>query len=220
NVLHSLKRLLRFEVAIVPAGTCNDFARGLGLVHRRLDAALGHACTGRARLTDLGAMDDLLFLNNAGFGRRPHPAGRRMRPWRTLRHFQPTRLRAEWPKGSIDGDFYMVLVCNAPFFSGGLYFSRNSRLNDGYLDAYLVPRIPKWKLVPLLMIGRLGRPVRSRQMINLKVRELRVEAGSDLWPQADGEPAAGATRRVHFRVAAEQLRLIVPETSRSLMLYN
>ena len=211
NTLHRQRHLSAMELAIVPAGTCNDFARGLGLSRRRIQEALRAACAGEPRAVDLARMNGELFINNAGFGRQmpASPAKRRVKPLRTLRHFEAIPLRARWEKGSIEGSFFMGLACNAPFFSGGLHFSKNVRLNDGLLDVHLLPRVPKWKLVPLLMMGRLGRSVRWRQMITLRVPRLEIEAEKDLWPQADGEPPSGPVRRLTFSIAEEKAMIVV-----------
>ena len=134
-----------------------------GLRRRRVEKAFRLACSGKAQPTDLGLMDDEIFINNAGFGRQPVPSGKRWKSFQALRAFRPTALRAAWDKGSIEGVFYMVLVCNAPYFSGGLHFSKNVSVRDGLLDVYLMPAIPKWRLLPLLALGRLGRPTRFRR---------------------------------------------------------
>jgi YegS/Rv2252/BmrU family lipid kinase len=222
NALHQMHRLATVSLGVVPAGTCNDFARTLGFSRKRVDEAMRIACTAPARECDLGQMDKMLFLNNAGFGRRkPLLPVRRMRPFRTLRSFQPTPVIARWDKGTLEGQFFMGLACNAPYFSGGLYFSRNARLHDNLLDIYLVPRMPKWKLVPKLLLGRFGRPVTSRQMITLRVGRIEFESEGDLWPQADGEPApVKAARRVVFGVAPEKVMIVVPQTARAAAFWD
>jgi len=84
------------------------------------------ACSGKSDRHDLAVMDKELFLNNAGFGRKPPPPGKRPKPFQTLRSFNPVHIRAKWDKGAIEGSFYMALICNAPYFSGGLHFSKMS----------------------------------------------------------------------------------------------
>jgi len=116
--------------------------------------------------------------------------------------------------------FFMGMACNAPFFSKGLYFSKNLRVNDGFLNFFLLPTMPKWKLLPLLFMGKLGRPVRSRHMITLRVQRLTIEAQSDLWPQADGEPPLKATRKITFSIASEKANIIVPSKGRRISLYS
>lgn len=210
NLLAKQNVLTTTEIAVIPAGTCNDFARLLGFNRRYWTEALRVACAGKAKAMDLGQMDDDLFLNNAGFGRRPIPKAKRLKPLQALRGFKPIPLRATWDKGSIEGTFYMGLACNAPFYSGGLHFSKNMSLTDNLLDIYLIPAMPKWKLFSLLALGRLGRPTRFRRLITLRLTRIEIESQTDLWPQADGEPPAKATRRVVFAVAPEKAMIVAP----------
>jgi len=210
NCLFQKKKLNAVDLAVVPAGTCNDFARFIGLSRRRIENAFRLACSGKAQAMDLGLVDNELFLNNAGFGRRPVASRKRWRSFQALRTFRPTLLRAQWDKGSIEGSFYMALICNAPYFSGGLHFSKNINLHDGLLDVYLTPAIPKWKLFPLLALGRLGRPTRFKRLVTLRVPRLEVTTDTDVWPQADGEPPAHPTRRVTFSVSPEKAMIVSP----------
>jgi diacylglycerol kinase family enzyme len=166
------------------------------------------ACSGKAKPIDLATMDNEIFLNNAGFGRRPAPARKRWKSFQALRGFKPTALHATWDKGSIHGVFYMVLVCNAPYFSGGLHFSKNISPNDGLMDVYFMPAIPKWRLLPILALGRLGRPTKFRRLIALRVPSIQIKTGSDIWPQADGEPPTKPVRRVRFSVSAEKAMIV------------
>ena len=231
NAVAQMKKLKTCELAVVPAGTCNDFARLLGLRRKRIEEAFRLACSGKAQATDLGVMDKELFLNNAGFGRRPDgspeasgtgnpytqgvsgrppPPGKRTKPLQALRGFRPHYLKASWDKGSIEGSFYMGLVCNGPFFSGGLHFSKHVDVHDDLLDFYLIPAMSKWKLLPVLALGRLGRPTRVKRLLALRVPRLEIETDMDLWPQADGEPPSKATRRVSFSVSPEKAMIVAP----------
>ena len=84
------------------------------------------------------------------------------RPLKTLQSFVPIPLRARWERGSIEGRFFMALVCNGPYFSGGFHFSKRSQLGDNLLEVYFVPAMAKWRLLPLFVKGKLGRPVGPR----------------------------------------------------------
>ena len=210
NAIAQMKKLETCELAVVPAGTCNDFARVLGLRRRRIEEAFRLACSGKAQATDLGVMDKELFINNAGFGRRPPPPGKRTKPLQALRGFRPHHLKASWDKGSIEGSFYMGLVCNGPYFSGGLHFSKHVDLHDSLLDFYLIPAMSKWKLLPVLALGRLGRPTRVKRLLALRVPRLEIETDMDIWPQADGEPPSRVTRRVSFAVSPEKAMIVAP----------
>jgi diacylglycerol kinase family enzyme len=218
NDLSKSKRLKHHELAIVPEGTCNDFARFIGLHTGQRTDALRIACWGKPRSIDLGTVNGVLFLNNAGFGRHPTSGGgRRVGPLSTLRGFQPINLKARWPKGSIEGLFFMGMASNGPYFSKGLHFSRTCRPDDGLLEFFLLPAMRKWRLVPLLAAGRLGRALRSRHLVALKVDRLDIESASDLWPQVDGEPLMPASRRLTFGVSTEKAMIVWSEKKTEVM---
>jgi diacylglycerol kinase (ATP) len=208
NTLQKQKRLSSMELAPLPGGTCNDFARFLGHHRKHLDEALKKACTGKAQPTDLGQLDSELFINNAGIGRRPHPGTKPPRPLQTLKNFRPIPLKATWEKGSIEGTFYMVMACNAPYFSGGLHFSKKPELHDGVLDVYFLPNVPKWMLLTHLVLGKMGKPVRPKQLLTLQVKSIELQAETDIFPQSDGEPPVKGVRRVVFSVSPEKAMIV------------
>jgi diacylglycerol kinase family enzyme len=212
RLLAAKNQLESMEIGLVPGGTCNDFLRGWPLRSRGMGEALRLACSGPAVKTDLGELNGDLFLNNAGFGRRIGPVQRRrINVFRTLNQFEAVPLRATWEQGSFEGLFYMGLVCNSPFFSKGLHFSREVLVDDGRLDIFLVPRMPKAALAAMLLLGRLGRPLRSRQFVTLRLKELVIESERDLWPQLDGEPASPApVRQLRFNIAKLKALIVRP----------
>jgi diacylglycerol kinase family enzyme len=213
NVLNTLKHLQKMDLAIVPAGTCNDFSRALGFSARLPEQAFQNACTGRPAPVDLALMDKELFFNNAGVGRRPVKSRVPTRPLKTIRNFRATPLRLNWENGSLHGSFFMALICNQPFFSGGLRFPGEVRATDEMLDVYLLPPMAKWRLLHLFVRGKFGRPLKARGLVSLHVKKLEIISEHDLWPQADGEPPAAPVRRVCFSVASEKAMIVVPSAS-------
>ncbi|MDN5567803.1 MAG: diacylglycerol kinase [Paracoccus sp. (in: a-proteobacteria)] len=57
-------------MGVLPGGTFNYFARDLG-VGEDIDTALGTLLDGRVQATDVGDINDLVFLNNVSFGAYP-----------------------------------------------------------------------------------------------------------------------------------------------------
>lgn len=225
NLLRQSRHLAATEVGLVPGGTCNDFARGMGLSPKAIAEAFDISCRGTPLSTDLGqlqmANQAWVYLNNAGFGRRLSVTPqKRTSALKTLRSFEATNVKVSWEKGQIEGIFFMLMACNAPYFSRGLFFSKNPRVNDGLLDVFMVPAMARWKLLPLLLKGRFRRPVGNRQTLTLKVQKIDIETDRDVWPQMDGEPTPGAVRRLSFSVAPEKVMIVVPAKSKSVSLWN
>jgi diacylglycerol kinase (ATP) len=217
NVLAKTGRLAQIPLALVPGGTCNDFVKIWGWTARSQEAALRAACSGSPRPFDLGLLqrDDgsnTFFLNNAGFGRRtPLDAGQKSSRWETLRNLEPVNLKIATETANWEGPYYVGLVCNGPYFSGGLHFSSTAKPNDGLLNSYFVGGIPRWKLGLKLVRARFGHSMMGKEVLSIASPSIAIQSSSDLWPQADGEPAVPRPcRRIVLSVAPEKVLIVSP----------
>jgi diacylglycerol kinase family enzyme len=205
NFLASRNTLDRFTLAVLPFGTCNDFAKSIGLPPGAVAPALEAIERGRVRDIRIGQVNRHFFLNNAGFGRRaPERAARGALA--AIRAMQPSHLRLREPR-ELQGDFYMMICANAPYFSNGLHFEPGSNPGDDTLDFYFVRAQSKWKLLWRLAGGRKGKPLYLGEddPMTLKVSSGRLALDSDdpLWIMTDGEivPDLSAVREAVFSVA-------------------
>lgn len=212
----------KMELALVPAGTCNDLARYYGLSKEcwgRWEAA---APQGRLAHLTLARMawkssprspvfdGEEIFINNAGFG-RPRPSfDKKDAPWKVLFSMNPIGVTARWEEGSLEGRYYFTLATLAPFFSGGLFFEPGVSPEDGLLRFYLVPARNKGRLAARLLRGRLGRSLFDTKITKITTRRLTLETDIPVWPQADGEPPpAKPARHVEFEVLPQKVKLWV-----------
>jgi diacylglycerol kinase (ATP) len=208
-------------LAVIPAGTANDFARRMGLPGD-LAAAARLAVHGTSlRHVELGWMEERPFVNVASAG-LPGPAARRAKAWKkplgALSYAAgavAAGLTADAVPASVDCE-------GAPLFEGRAWqvtiaasgaFGAGSRIaeadpHDGALEVVAVEAGPRPGLVALayrLRSGRLAghRRARRRRCASATVR---VPEGTE-W-NVDGELiAAGAAR---FRGQADAFRLVVP----------
>ncbi|MBI4395472.1 MAG: hypothetical protein HY548_00155 [Elusimicrobia bacterium] len=207
--------LNRLELALVPTGTCNDLARRYQLSKyfwRRWEAAVPE---GRLASLSLGHMawssGEDIFINNAGIGRSPTPSTTKEGAWNALKSFQPIRFTARWADGQMQGICYMALFCNAPFFSGGLFFEKEISPEEGLLRLYFVPARSKARLAFRLLWGRLGFPLFDSKLSKLSVTKIALETETPVWPQADGEPPPEmGVPRLELKILPEKVRLWVP----------
>src|SRR5262249_18283424 len=151
-------------LALIPAGTCNDFARYLSFPAWR-DAALSfEASAGKEELFDLGLMtvdnQTRVFFNNAGFGRNPGALrSHRPNPIKDILSFEEKELTVTPADGSSPWRFpaYLGIVFNAPFFNKGMYFDRSVGAQDARLDAFFVPPCNRFSLVGKFALSRMGK---------------------------------------------------------------
>lgn len=207
---HSL--LSKIQIAVLPAGSCNDFARHIGVSKRQKKKAIQLAFNGAAQLADLGLVQDQLFINNAGFGRQPLNGKLPKGTWQTIKSFQALPLQVRWDEGSLYGKFYMMMVCNGPYFSGGLHFGNHADAFDGKLTVTLVPYVPKRRLVWLLLKGKLRGSIYSKELISFHTKKLQVEVAGTVWPQADGEVLPAMSHQVTFSVLPEKVMIVMNES--------
>lgn len=171
-------------LAVVAAGTANDFARALGLP-RDVEAAVRLAVTGRAvRALELGRMDGRPFVNAASTGlspaaaRRAAPLKRRLGPAAygvgalaaaVREHPVPVRVEADGDV-SFDGRAWQLTIACTGHFGGGSSID-GTRPQDGRLDVLVVGAAPRHRLVRLGVMLRRGslRPGRRADDVRVSV---------------------------------------------------
>lgn len=214
------KALDKMELALVPAGTCNDLARRLGLTRDlwkrwqtpHPEGRLASLVVARIRWSNpAGENGEDIFINNAGFGRPRSSFEAKHGSIGVLRAFQPLRVSARWPAGKLQGLYYMALACRSPYFSGGLYFEKDLSPEEKTLRFYFVPATSKVRLALRLLRGRLGLSLLDDKTTRLTATHMALESETPVWPQADGEPPpVEGVRRMEFDLLPEKVRLWVP----------
>lgn len=201
------KNLLeKFVLGIVPMGTCNDFARYLGLKSGKIKKAFKVILKSKIRKISIAQVNGVAFFNNAGFGKK-NPTGRKKSAVQVLREMEPVELCAEWGTQVLEGKFFMMLCANAPYFSGGLHFSKNSDPQDEHLEFYFVRSISKARLLLRLLLGRfrlpLHFPVFSKEIVHVKSSHLSLRTDRPVSIVADGEPVSEllSTKQATFQLA-------------------
>ncbi len=204
NALYQNEALAKVQVTLVPSGTCNDFARKLKL------SAWNEPQT--ERLLDVGLItagsDRRTFINNSGFGRSEEARRRKPSALRDILEFQKNRI-------SINGsarDVFLGMICNAPYFSGGLHFAENVEPDDGVLNSFFVSPQNKAKLVLKFIAARLGSALMDNQVVRLDKNVVAIEAETPFSVQADGEWAfKDPVCSVSFSVLNKKLRFLINE---------
>jgi diacylglycerol kinase (ATP) len=211
----------RVPLAVIPAGTANDFARRMGLP-AKLEPACRLAVEGEhARDMELGWMDDRPFVNVSSAG-LPGPAAIRAKRWKkplgplsyaagalaagVTASVVPVEVECDG-QPVFDGEAWQVTVAASGAFGAGSSIAEADP-HDGALEVVTVAAGPRPGLVAVayrLRSGRLAghRRARRRRCASAVVR---VPDGTD-W-NVDGEIVAAGTS--HFRGEAAAFRLITP----------
>jgi len=195
----------RARLAVVPLGTANDFAGGLG-VPESPAAALRLAVHGRARETDLARCNDRWFINvsTGGFGaeateQAPSESKKLLGPWayvvkgaRQFTDLRAVRARFETETGVLhDGEFLLFAVGNGKRTGGGSMLTPRAELDDGLLDVTVVKAVPRVDFLTLLPDLRAGTHLESPDIRYDRVASLTVRTAEPVTVNVDGEPTRG-----------------------------
>jgi lipid kinase YegS len=192
-------------LAIVPLGTANDFAKGLG-IPEDVGSALRVAAEGTARPVDIARVNRRCFINvstggfgaatsqSAGRGLKKHLGGLSyiLNGAKKMRDF---RVRSAVFR--VDGDivhagaFVFFAVGNARQTGGGTPLTPLARTGDGRLDIVLVHGMSRLQFVYLVPRLRAGTHLDSPHVSYYRTDDFTVEPHESVVVNADGEAVAG-----------------------------
>lgn len=213
------------ELAVVPCGTGDDFARTFG-IPTSAEQALALAANGSARQVDAGrarlGSAERYFANFAGAGisgaiaRRGAVTSRRFGAraayfWATVAVFTrwssvPMTIEADGVKR--EGRMFEVIVANGAFAAGGMRVAPDASPDDGLFDVVLIGDVSKADFVTTFPKIYRGTHVGHPKVDVLKARAVTVTPEEPLPVVLDGEQP-GSTP-VSFEVLPGALRLRVP----------
>ena len=216
---------LDVEVAVVPAGTGQDFGRTYG-IPGRLDDALRVALEGTVRTVDVGratyAGGERYFANVGSVGmsgavaRRANSmskalGGRATFYYALTREFlawQNTEVTVSFDGGERRGPMHDVIVANGRWHGGGMKLAPDAEPDDGLFDVVLIGDISKLDFATtspkLYKGGHIGHP----RVDVLRTAAILVDAARPLPVELEGEPVG--TTPARFQIVPGALRVRVP----------
>ncbi|NEA34613.1 YegS/Rv2252/BmrU family lipid kinase [Streptomyces sp. SID13031] len=184
---------------VIPAGTGNDFARGIGVPLKDPKAAAALIVRGQTRAIDLAtAKDEYITTVVAGgfdslVNKRANamtwPKGNArytLATFAELRTFSPISYVVTVDGEVLETDAMLVAVGTGPTYGGGLQICAGAGIDDGLLDVTIikpVSRLTLLQMFPKLSKGtHLGHPA----VHTLRGRSVRLESAG-VTAYADGE---------------------------------
>jgi len=212
-------------LALVPAGTGNDFARALGLPRHDPAGAALLALNGVRRRIDVGEIvaegriTPFLTVAALGFDAKVSDRTNLLRwPRGAARYYlailvEVVRLRPTLFRLACDGESAreapgtLVAVGNTVSYGGGMPICPEARPDDGLLDVVHVAPLGRARLLALFPLLLRGRHLARQEVAHRRVREIAVSA-PDLVVYADGERIA--EKECTIRVRPGTLTVMVP----------
>lgn len=212
-------------LGILPAGTGNDFARGLGIPHWKNGlAAIARGRTGTVDLTEVtGTLYDgnrryVGCVVSTGFDERvnfrANNSGLDLGALSylgallvELRSFKPLRYRLVIDGHERELDAMLVAVANVGIFGGGIRIAPAYDLNDGQLDVTIVHPVSRAPLLTLFPRLRSRNFVKHPALEYTRATQVIVD-GPGLHGMADGEPLGRPP--LQCTAAPDALRIFLP----------
>lgn len=220
-------------LGIVPAGSGNDLARGLGLAHDDIPAAVAALVAGIAappRVIDAGRLRwrdtageargcwfagalsagfDAKVNERANLMRRPRGASRYV--WAILAEL--ARLKRVSYALEVDGvpwhtDGLLVAAANNTSLGGGIRLAAAARLDDGLLDVVVVTPVGRLRFLRLLPLAIKGEHLGLPQVTVRRARRVVIDARQPIVAYADGERISRLP--VEVEIVPGALHVLVP----------
>jgi diacylglycerol kinase (ATP) len=184
---------------VIPAGTGNDFARGIGVPLKDPAAAADLIVAGKTRTIDLAVAEGRFIttvvaggfdsLVNKRANAMSWPKGNSRYTVATLaelRTFKPLEYVVTVDDEVIETKAMLVAVGTGPTYGGGLQICAGAEIDDGLLDITIIEPVSRLTLLQLFPKLSKGTHVGHPRVRALRGRSVRIESPG-ITAYADGE---------------------------------
>lgn len=212
-------------LAVFSAGTGNDFVKSIGTPSHDVAAMAARIGRGATRLIDVGYIDDVPFLNAAGFGFDVEVLRRMQQPsiLRGTAAYVVTALRAllgyrgfraalapgTTAERTITQRRLMTVVANGRWFGGAFHIAPDAALDDGILDIIDIGDVSPLRRLPLFARATRGTHVHARAVRVHRGAAFTLEFDAPPAFEADGELCQAVGPVVSVRIRSQALRIAV-----------
>ena len=191
-------------LGLLPLGTANDFARGLG-VPDDLEEACATIAQGNVATVDLGLAGENHYVNVVTMGlgaevvkclsahlkRLLGPLAYPVATAIALRRYHPFAATLHFPDGDYPdvsyGRLLQIAVGNGRFYGGGAVVAPAAQVDDGMLDVYAIELRSWHTLVGVAWSLKSGQHVRRDDVPYWRTRRVQIASSPSLPVNMDGE---------------------------------
>jgi len=209
------------RLAVVPAGTGNDFAKTIGVTGHTPRQIADLVSSGNATRIDVGLADNHYFLNSCGFGFDASvlEASQKVRflkgdavyiyaALRQLFSYRGIPVAVTGASGVKRGPMLMVTVSNGRFLGGAFKIAPHASVLDGKLDACFFGDSNVVERVRLFVGAMRGTHLGMRSVSAASVQELALTFASAPSMEMDGELRRARSKTVELKCLPRALSVV------------
>jgi diacylglycerol kinase (ATP) len=185
-------------IALIPAGTGNDFARTLNLKLKNPEQLIKHYLSSRPSLIDVGKVGEKYFVDvlSTGFDSMVNERANAMKRIKgrakyniaillVLSTFKPKSYRFSIDGFSFESKAMLIAVSNGICYGGGMKVTPDAKIDDGLFDILILSPVSKLEFLKVFPKVFSGKHTTHPAVKILRGRS--VEIDSDAVAYADGE---------------------------------
>lgn len=213
------------SLAVIPAGSGNDFARTLyGDI--KLSNILEDLIYGEDKVIDVARLNNKYYLNisSIGFDASVVNNARNYKKYKfisgsmayamgivkSLFTFKPMELIFKVEENEVKGNMYLISVANGKCYGGGIKIAPNAKIDDGLLDVYAIKKPKIHRLIRFLPKVVKGKDTSHIEEIKyIKCKKIHVRATQEATVNIDGEILF--LKDLTFEIIPNALKVRVPK---------
>ena len=215
------------SLAVVPAGTGNDFAKTVGVAHRTPDEIASLVVEGAHTRIDVGLADDRYFINTCGFGfdasvleataRVRFLTGGALYMYAALAQLfsyrgLPIAMDGDGSAGASD-DLLMITVSNGQYLGGVFRIAPAASVTDGKLDVCVIRDAGVMERVRLFAAAMRGTHGRLHPVRTLQRADIRLQFEQPPSIELDGELRQARSAEVRISCVPRALKVVAASGS-------
>ncbi len=210
------------RLALLAAGTGNDFAKSVGVPSRDVARTARLAVEDGPDLrADVGRIENHFFLNVAGFGFDiavlediatirwlSGPALYFYSALRQLSRFKGVPIAVRSERGTRSARHLMLIIANAQRFGGSFHIAPQASLTDGMLDAISIHDAPIVRRLQLFRAAGAGRHTTMPEVTLEQASAFRLRFDAPPAYETDGEYRVASSNELEVCCVPGALRII------------
>ncbi|MCG8500700.1 MAG: YegS/Rv2252/BmrU family lipid kinase [Firmicutes bacterium] len=220
NIL--LDHLFPMPIGIIPSGTCNDFARSLGLPSS-LEKCVDVVLAGKTMHIDIGLINkQKYFLSTCAGGlfvnipmdthnelkKRLGPFAYYLKALSEVVNIKSFHLKLKTEAQTIEENVLLFLILNGKHGAGFSNVIREAELSDGIMDILLIKHCSHIDLAALAIKVLQNDLVNDKHIVKIRTQACTIESSRKIVSSVDGETGPPLPFEIEF--LPRKLEIFVP----------